>query len=105
MEVVGYVSTLWWTDEHAGDTRLRAEHNRGLIQAFRIGYEKADAPELYRAARGALDQMVRAASPDNTYTDAVDALDAALLEYNSRHGLPTNHSGTQRGDTEVDIRP
>ena len=34
--------------------------------------------ELFEAAKVALTQMCRASAPDNTYTDSVDRLDAAI---------------------------
>jgi hypothetical protein len=39
------------------------------------------------AARAALKQMCRATAPDNSYTDAVDALDAALTEWDKQRHL------------------
>lgn len=41
MEIVGYLREVWWVGQHAGNTMLKAEHNRALIKAFRIGYQKA----------------------------------------------------------------
>lgn len=38
----------------------------------------ASAPELLSAAKLALDEMCRTAGPRNSFTDAVDLLDAAI---------------------------
>ena len=71
-EDIGYVNASDGADE---PTSYPVEANARLIAA---------APDLLAAARLALEEMVQTVATRNSFTDAVDALDAALAKAEGR---------------------
>lgn len=74
--------TMWPCQFRMSDTLVLFALADDLVKAAALS-SQAPKPasaggELVKAARVALSQMSRVSAPDNTYTDAVDALDKAI---------------------------
>ncbi len=60
--------------------KLACTHMPQILAALRLAEV---VPEVEKAARSALDEMCRTVAPRNSFTDAADALDAALAALQS----------------------
>lgn len=70
-----------WLQREQGDmgSHTWCEDSVGTDMIEEVGYVRADvAQEVLEAARQALTEMCYVASPRHSFTDAVDALDAAI---------------------------